>query len=462
MSDHADKQSFRHALALLREHGQLLHVRETVERHFELSAWLAELGSLPGGGPAAMFGQVAGSPLPAIGNLLSSRGHMALCLGLPLEKLQEHVIAAAAQGLVPTLVEQAACQELILSEPDLASELPVPTFFPRETGAYITAGVVIARDPVSGRGNASYARLKLLGGNRAMIGIAPNHHLAVLARAAHARGEQLDIAVCIGNHPAVLIAAALYLRLGDDELEAAGALLGEPLRTVRCKTSPLAVPAGCEIVLEGRIDLGQTHEEGLVSEYHGMYEAYGPGSVVTFQCMTRRADAIFQVIEPGYFPEHTLLGGVPIAAGLARALRESVLPVREVAVGHGGAGRLKAVVSLEQPRPGDAQKAMFLCFGQVNLIKHVTVVDADIDPWNPEQVEWAVSTRLRADRDILVAPGARTDRSEPIKQQGVIAKLGLDATRKGADRNDWERALPPPEIAASVRKRLGDLLGQAG
>ena len=129
--------------------------------------------------------------------------------------------------------------------------LPIPRFFEKEGGPYITAGAIVARDRLSGQTNLSIARLMPLGGNRAFVGIAPNHHLAVLARAAHARGEKLDIAVCIGNHPAVMLAACLYLGLGEDELPVAGALLGEPLEVVRCTQSDLLVPAHCECVLEG-------------------------------------------------------------------------------------------------------------------------------------------------------------------------------------------------------------------
>src|SRR5207302_10802064 len=138
------------------------------------------------------------------------------------------------------------------------------------------------------------------------------------------RGEQLEIAVTIGNHPAVLIAAALYLRLGDDEMEVAGALLGEPVEVVRCAAGDLRVPAQCEIVLEGTLDPGALVEEGAVSEFHGLYERYGQGQIVTVHRLTRRCDAIFQAIQPGFHPEHALIGGVAIAAGLARHARTTV------------------------------------------------------------------------------------------------------------------------------------------
>jgi len=131
-------------------------------------------------------------------------------------------------------------------------ELPIPRFFEHEGGPYITAGVVVAKDRRDGRANLSIARLMPIGDNRAFVGVAPNHHLAVLARAAQARGEKLDIAVCVGNHPAVLVAACLYLGLGEDELAVAGALLGEPLEVIRCVEADLLVPAHCECVMKAR------------------------------------------------------------------------------------------------------------------------------------------------------------------------------------------------------------------
>ena len=191
-----------------------------------------------------------------------------------------------------------------------------------------------------------------------------------------------------------------------------------------------------------------------------MYEAYGAGIVATFSRLTRRRDAMFQVILPGYHPEHCLLGGVAIAAGLARAARAAVPGLSEVAVGLGGAGRLHAVVSINSPRPGEARKAMFAIWAAVNLVKQVVVVDADIDPWDANQVEWAIATRMRADEDLVVIPGVRTDRSEPLERGGVIAKLGLDATRKAAGRSDWTKAEPPEAAIARARDLLGRELGE--
>jgi 4-hydroxy-3-polyprenylbenzoate decarboxylase len=132
-----------------------------------------------------------------------------------------------------------------------------------------------------------------------------------------------------------------------------------------------------------------------------------------------------------------------------------VAATREVAVGFGGAGRLHTVVALADPRPGEARKAMFAIWSAVNLAKRVIVVDDDIDPWDPIQVEWALATRMKPDRDMVVVPAVRADRSEPLEQGGVVAKLGIDATRHPEDRTDWRRARAPEAAINAARRLLG-------
>jgi 2,5-furandicarboxylate decarboxylase 1 len=448
------RQSMRAFLAALRAAGDLVTISHPVRLEYEVAGCLAETDT----GPALHFTRVEGTSgagrMPIVGNLLNSLPRLAVGLGSTLEEMQTALISGIEKPLAHRLVSSAPCQEEIIADPSLADELPIPRFFEKEAGPYITAGAIVAKDRLSGHTNLSIARLMPLGGNRAFVGIAPNHHLAVLARTAHARGEKLDIAVCIGNHPAVLVAACLYLGLGEDELPIAGALLGEPLEVVRCAQSDLLVPAHCECVLEGVLDAGEPFMEGPVSEFHGMYEDYGAGIVATFSRLTRRRDAIFQVILPGYHPEHCLLGGVAIAAGLLRAIRNAVPSACKVAVGVGGAGRLHAVVALRAPRPGEARKAMFAVWAAVNLIKQVTIVDDDIDPWDAIQVEWAHATRAKPERDFVIVPGVRADRSEPLEQNGTVGKLGIDATRKQGDRADWELALPPEPALARAREIL--------
>lgn len=443
-------QSIRSFLAELEAAHELLHVKRSVSCDFGVSSFLA----LTDDGPALVFDDVAGHDMRLAGNLLSSRARIARALGVPVGDVLDTLVNAVHRPVPPELVAAAPCQELV--EPEIRLDLlPVPRFFERETGPYITAGMIIARDVITGRGNASFARLKVLSATEAFIGIAPNHHLARMARRAAEVGRPFEVAVVIGAHPAIQLAACLYLDLGDDELENAGALLGEPVRLARAVSIDLDVPADAELVIEGTLHPDRPVHEGWVSEFHGMYEDYGDGITFTATAITRRRDAIFQVIQPGYFREHLYLAAVPIAAGLKAALARVVPNVADVAVVESGAGRTQVVVSLHEPRRGQAKRAMFACWAAVSIVKQVTVVDDDIDVWDAVQVEWAKATRLRAERDLVLVEGVAADRSEPMERDGMVTKIGFDATRKPGDRAEgFELALPPSAELDAARTWL--------
>ncbi|SFZ80629.1 4-hydroxy-3-polyprenylbenzoate decarboxylase [Devosia enhydra] len=443
-------QSCRSILARLDQRGDLLTLEEPVDAHHEVAAVL----SLVDARRAVRFASIRDHETGIFAGILSDLDRIAMVLGVPAAEIQDRLIASISRPVAPQIVEAAPVQEVVRHD-NVLSSLPVPWFFARETGPYITAGLIVARDPETGLGNASYARLKVLGPSEALIGIAPNHHLSIMARKAAARGETLPFAVVLGAHPAIQLAACFYLGLGDDEIHCAGALLGEPVRLVKARTSDLLVPAEAEIVLEGEIHADDIIVEGLVSEYHGMYEDYGTGVRATFGCQTRRADAMLQVIEPGYHAEHLYLGAVPIAASLRAQLARVIPNVGQVAVTLSGSGRTNVVVQIDRPRPGQAKRAMMACWSAVSIVKNVTVVDVDIDPWDLAAVELAKMNRMRAERDVLIVPGMSADRSEPQEERGMVTKTGYDATCKPGDRKEgFEPALPPPEAMERMRALL--------
>ena len=444
----SDQQSIHPFLDALEKDGALLRVPKPVDREFELSAFLSAADS----GPALLFEKVNGSALCVAGNLLNSRSRVAQALGIGVADIVPRIHEAIRVPVKPVEVASGRVQEVVVTDNPLAV-LPVPRFFEREERHYITAGVILARDPQTGKGNASFARFAIHDGKTAMVGIAPNHHLALFSRRAAEAGKALEIAVVIGAHPAIQLAACLYLGVGDDELECAGSLLGAPVNVVKARTVDLMVPADAEIVLEGTIDARQPLEEGFVSEYHGMYESYGPGFRATFSALTHAKDAIYQAIEPGYHREHIYLGALPIAASLRSAIAAVVPNVRDVAVTEAGAGRTDIVVQLEAPRPGQARRAVFAAFAAVSLVKRVTVVDADIDPWDAVAVEWARVHRMKLERDLLLVPHSGTDRSEAMEDGGLVTKAGFDATAKAGDRVEGiDRALPPAAQRAAAQR----------
>ena len=444
----------RDYLAMLDAEGGLAHIDEPVRVVDELAAVLsaAEVGE------PLLFSDADGHRV--VGNVLTNRGQIARVLGLSADELPqipERLLQAIRSPLEPRLVDSGACRDVVSDEVRL-DELPFPRFFEQESGAYITAGVIFVTDVVSGERNVSYARFKILGPDVTMLGVSPNHHLGRMARRAAEAGRTLPISVALGVHPVITLAACLYLGFGDDELAVAGALMGAPVNVVRSGAGDVVVPADTELVLNGEVYPDDLIEEGLVSEFHGRYHDYGSGYRTVFHSVSHRADPIVPVVLPGLHREHLLLASVPIAAGLTERLRRVDPSVCEVAVPDSGSGRTSAVIAVRNIQPGRAVQLMMACFSAVPLIKQVVVVDAEIDPWNSEAVEWARVMHARADRDLLVVPGARTDRSDPLVTDFTVGKLGVDATAKPGERIEgWDFA----RIPAAARDRGAEILSRA-
>lgn len=446
-------QSLRTILADFERSGDLHYIDRPVESRYELGAVL----SLRGHGPTQFFRRVVGYSMPVVGNLLNTRAKIARALGVELNQVQATCLAALERGIPPEIVSSGPVQEVVHHHPlDIPHLLPVPTWFEREGGPYISAGVVIAKDPHTGRRNVSIARFRVEGGDRLLAGIAPTHHLSELLR--RAQGRPLEIAIAIGNHPAVLLASQMYVDLGHDEFDIAGGLLGEPLRLVRGQSVEVEVPAEAEIVLEGTLHADERLEEGAVSEFPGFYVYYGPGHGVQIKTITHRRDAMYQAILPGYAPEHVLLGATAIGATTCRALRRVMPNVRQVFVTEGGMGRLHAIITMHQPKRGEGKRAIMLAIGQVNLFKLVIVVDDDIDPADWTQVEWALAARFRGEEDLIVIPGVKADRCEPQERDLTVTKIGIVATTRpgdGTSGTKFEFARPPQEVWEQVKAELG-------
>ncbi|HEY7245945.1 MAG TPA: UbiD family decarboxylase [Xanthobacteraceae bacterium] len=443
-------------LAALEACGELQRVKRCVDPRFEIAAVL----SLRKNGPAQLFERVRGYAMPLVGNLLNSRERMTRALGIGRSDLHDFCVAALRQPIAPVVVREAPWQAVEhRRDVELARLLPVPTWFEREAGPYITAGVAVAKDPDTGKRNVSIARLRLEGGTRLMAGIAHNHHLYRLAQRAKGLGAPLEVAVTIGSHPAVLLASQMYVDLGEDELAIAGALRREPLRLARCRTVDLEVPAEAEIVLEGELGPDELIEEGPVSEFPGFYVSYGPGLAMHLRCVSHRADAVYQAILPGFAPEHCLLGAVAIEAVLCHALQRVIPCVRRVLVTDGGMGRLHAIISMHRPALGEAKRAILVAMGQVNLLKLVIAVEADIDPEDWTQVEWSLAARFRASEDLIVLPGVKADRCDPVHENATVTKIGMVATTRpgdGAAGSRSELASPPRDVLERVRKELDE------
>jgi 2,5-furandicarboxylate decarboxylase 1 len=429
--------TLRDWLAHLAQTGRLATIDKRVALEHELAAVAKRLDAAR----AAFFTQPGDHEMPVVSGFMSRRAWIAEAMGVEESRLLQRFREAAEAPLASKLVASgdAVCQQCVhRSGIDLHALLPIPTHSEHDSGPYITAGLVIARNPRTGVQNVSINRIQVHGPDRMAILMLPRH-LYAFQKAAEEAGEALDVAVAIGVDPLTMLASQAITPIDRDELEIAGALHGVPLSVAKCVTNGVHVPAFAEIVIEGRIVPGVREPEGPFGEFPKYYSARESREVIEVTAVTHRSDPIFHTIVPAEM-EHLLLGAIPREATLLAHLQGSHPGVKDVHLSVGGVCRYHLWVQFDKKREGEAKNVMLCAFGAHYDIKQVVIVDTDVDVHDPAEVEWAIATRFQADRDLVVIGGAQgspLDPSTTIGQpedapaylQGVSAKMGLDATR---------------------------------
>jgi len=431
--------SFREFLGMLERAGHVTLISEEVDPRLEMAALINQLEEQP-----VLFHHVKGSSYPVAAGICSRRELIALGLGVPKEQLL-FALAGALRNPVPpqtvgTVRSPVPCQEVVEERVDL-NTLPVLTHLPSDGGSYVTAGVAIVEDPELGR-NMAFHRLMQLDKRHFAIRLVEGRGTYTALQKA---GGELDIAICIGNSLAVLLAAAMSPAPGVDELSIANTLA--PTTLVKCLTVPLEVPADAEIVLEGRITRHLV-DEGPFLDLTGTMDIVRRQPVVEINCITHRHDALYQALLPGGL-EHKLLMGLPREPTVYEEVSK-VCDCVNVLLTAGGASWLHAVVQIRKHSADDGKLAIEAAFHGHTSLKHVLVVDEDINIYDPDELEWAIATRFQADRDLVVLSDQPSSSLDPSAlhvpgQKSRTAKMGLDATipwRKpsGILRTERERA----------------------
>ncbi len=453
LRDWLDHLAARDRLALIRPETSL---------RFELAAIAKRLD----GRKATMFPRPGGHPMPVISGLVSDRQWIADAMGVESTEVLTRFQDAMLNPLPWCEVKSAPVQEVVHRDVDLGKQLPLPTHNEHDSGAYITAGLCISRNPVTGVQNVSLHRLQLSGPNRLGALLLPRH-THMFYEMAERGGQPLDVAIVIGVDPLTLLSSQAIAPIDFDELTIAGALHGAPLPVVKCVTSDLRVPAEAEIVVEGRV-LPEVRElEGPFGEFPQYYGERAKRHVVEVTAVTMRKDALFHTIVGGGL-EHLLLGAIPREATLLAHLRRSFPNVRDVHLAPGGVCRYHLYVQIAKRQEGEAKNIMMGAFAGHYDVKHVIVVDEDVDIHNPAEVEWAVATRFQADKDLVIVPNSQGSKLDPSTRDGVGAKMGMDATKPldaeemkfmrirvpGEDRVDLDKVVDTAP-SQSWRKALG-------
>lgn len=415
--------TLRHWLDRLASSSRLSVMRPGIGLVHELAAIANRLD----GTTASLFPHPDGHGGSVISGLVSDRGWMAEALGVSSSKLIEHYQNAAANPLPWREVTAAPAQEVVHEgDIDLLKLMPIPTHNEHDSGPYISAGLTIVRDPDSGLQNVAIHRCQISGPDRIGILLLPRH-TDHFYRKAEARGEALEMALVVGVDPATLLSSQAIVPVGHDELEIAGALRGEALDVVRCKSNRVRVPADAEIVIEGRLVPSTREPEGPFGEFPQYYGERADRHVFKVDAVTHRSKPIFHTIVGGGL-EHLLLGAIPREATILATLQRSFPGVQDVHLALGGVGRYHLYVKLRKTQHGEAKNVLLGAFAAHYDIKHAVVVDVDVDIHNPREVEWAIATRFQADRDTVIVSHSQGSKLDPSTDNGLGAKMGLDAT----------------------------------
>jgi UbiD family decarboxylase len=433
----------RDYLAVLEQAGLLKRIRREVDHNWEvacLAKWMYQ--ALPVEQRFGLyFDNVKGSKIPVItGALGGSPASVATALQCDVDLINDAVVAALRNPVKPRTVEAARCQETVLTgEQASLNVLPIPTWTPgKDKGPYLTT-IVVTRDHDTGVANMAVYRTMVRDQGSVVVNLSPNRQGTRNVQTWTEKGKKAPIAWVIAAEPAVHLATVANLPYGNDEIELAGGLMGEPVELVRCKTIDLLVPANSEIIIEADIAPGDLGDEGPFGEFAGYMGQVDKRPVARVTAITHRRDPIYYGYTSQMPPsESTTIQSLMNAGVILQTLRDHLgeQSVHDVWIDLTFGGLLAHAVVAMTPRFPGHGKRVGRAIADTTLLKRVTVVDADVDIRDPGHVDWALNSRFSPQRDTVliddvyvplqIDPSVRDARGNVW--QG--SKLVLDATQK--------------------------------
>jgi 2,5-furandicarboxylate decarboxylase 1 len=430
-------ESFRQCLDRLRQAGELVDLGQPIDiRHI---ATLVDQAKT-----ALYFHHVIGYDIPVVSGIIRSRERATMSVGCEtFGEIETNLKRAIDHPVAPKHVQTSPAREVTLVGDDVdLYRLPIPMSSIYDGGPMITAGIVIARDKELGFNSGIY-RFIVKEKNLTGIDIVTPNNMRLFAQRALEAGRPCPISISIGTHPIEIMGAGYRAPLGVDEMAIAGGLRGAPVELAPCATIDLPYIADAEIVLEAEIlPTGWTWPEGRFGEFTRLMGGLHWNPLVRIKAMSMRKDAVYYALHMPW--ENTWLAAPTRYAAIRQALKTAGVSVHDINVTLGGCAFWHAVISIKK-QPGEGKNALMAALSVMDL-KHVVVVDDDIDVNNPTDVEWAIATRVQGDRDILIIPHARAKPLDPSLSPtlpGVVptgAKVGIDATiGEGIPRERYER-----------------------
>jgi len=420
------QKDLRFCIDLFKSEDHLVIIEREVDPKFELPALMKAAEKLE---KAIIFNKVKRSGFRVINNLFVSRDMLALLF----ETTQKHVvnewIDRVKNRIEPKLVSSGPVKEVVKKEPEVnLEELPIVTHCSKDAGPYITAGIVVAKDPDTGIRNISVNRMQYKGKTKLGIRMMPPQHLGIIHDKCEKNGKALEIAVVIGSHPFDIFAAATTVDYGVDEFSIASALRKEPLQLIKCETVDLEVPATAEVVLEGEVLCGVREPEGPFGDFMQYYVPMMENHVFKVKAITHRKDAIYQTIQASSLEDTHLLAlsrEARVYAAVSRVANVQAICLAPTI--------MSCVISIRKRFEGEPKNVAAAAFGAYSWLKYCVVVDHDVDVFNLNDVWWAMATRSRPETGLLLIENSLGFPRDPFKIHQ--SKLGIDAT---APLNQWE------------------------
>ena len=414
----------REFIKLLEKEDEIITIKKNVNSRFELPGIVSKFD----GNKAIIFENVENKTIPIISNLIGTRKRFAMAMGskekndihkIINQSINNKNIKVKITNTIPAYYQNSS---------NNLSILPIVTHFEKDAGPYITASIVYAKDQENGNQNSSTHRLLKLNDKNMVIRMVEGRHLHKCFMYSKDHGEDLRVVIVIGVHPAINIAAAYQASYGIDEMHIANTILNGNLELSINKYSQLFIPTMSEIVLEGKILCDKTHEEWMV-EMLRTYDFKRQQPVFELEKIRFRDNAIFHDILPGY-SEHRLLMGLPVESKMLDQVKNVVPSTLQVLLTDGGSNWLTAVIQIKKRVEGESKNALLAAFAAHPSLKIAIVVDEDIDPTNSVEIEYAISTRCQADKDMIVIQNAKGSSLDPSSDQInlLTTKLGIDAT----------------------------------
>src|SRR5438552_4484182 len=446
------EENFRDFLERLRRENELTDIRQPVDiRHI---ATLVDQAKT-----ALMFHNVIGYEIPVVSGILRSPKRASMSMGCEtygqIEQKLQHGIE---HPIEPRYVTAAPHKEVVeIGEAVDLFRLLLSMWFIYGGGLMITPGVVVAMDPEFGFNSGMY-RFMVKERNLTGIDIVTPNNMRLFAERAYEASRPCPISISIGTHPFEIMGSGFRAPLGVDEMAIAGGIRGAAVELAMCETIDMPCIADAEIVLEAEIlPTGWSHPEGRFGEFTRLMGGLHWNPLVKVKAVTMRKDAIYYALHMPW--ENTWLAAPTRNTVIRRALKNAGVQVKDINVTLGGCGFWHAVISIKK-QAGEGKNALLAALTAMDM-KHVVIVDDDIDVFDAADVEWAIATRVQGDKDIVIIPGARAkplDPSLPVTPPGVVptgAKVGVDATiPEGVPRERFERMA----YAYAERAKIDDYL----